>query len=412
MQLWLACPKFESEAGDWVGRSFDSTKVLLPSRWAAGAMNLLRMANVTMMDNISSKMVAVHGAESYMPQLAYESGMVFCEGWPLSRGVAGVRSEWELELAGNVGLQQDNSSSSEQTHGVQDAGAASGVKRKAGARSEGRSKEATKDSLNEKKLAKCAKVGGAGRKGTSDETKLKAERTTSEQSGDGVMSPKSKAVQELHPKQDFIHVRARRGQATDSHSLAERVRREKISERMKFLQDLVPGCSKVTGKAVMLDEIINYVQSLQRQIEFLSMKLAAIDPRLDSNLENLLNKEVVQARSPETTLMGPDLLTGHRNFQSHLQIQQQINNCNMDLRNVGTLCDAYFRCSMNLPAPAPLAYTDSLVDSLTQTVSEVSDGDLQTIVQMGNIQARQDFFGQAGIQGPGFFPTGHLKVEY
>lgn len=68
---------------------------------------------------------------------------------------------------------------------------------------------------------------------------------------------------------------------------------------MKFLQDLVPGCSKViliepvalevivfilttilcsvvlkidlflqvTGKAVMLDEIINYVQSLQRQVE-------------------------------------------------------------------------------------------------------------------------------------------------
>ncbi|KAL7209363.1 hypothetical protein ACSBR1_030983 [Camellia fascicularis] len=69
------------------------------------------------------------------------------------------------------------------------------------------------------------------------------------------------------PPKDYIHVRARRGQATDSHSLAERVRREKISERMKFLQDLVPGCNKVTGKAVMLDEIINYVQSLQRQVE-------------------------------------------------------------------------------------------------------------------------------------------------
>nr|GMD20170.1 Transcription factor bHLH62 [Ipomoea batatas] len=36
---------------------------------------------------------------------------------------------------------------------------------------------------------------------------------------------------------------------------------------MKLLQDLVPGCSKVTGKALMLDEIINYVQSLQRQVE-------------------------------------------------------------------------------------------------------------------------------------------------
>ncbi|XP_028098822.1 transcription factor bHLH78-like [Camellia sinensis] len=71
------------------------------------------------------------------------------------------------------------------------------------------------------------------------------------------------------PPKDYIHVRARRGQAIDSHSLAERVRREKISERMKLLQDLVPGCNKmcVNGKALMLDEIINYVQSLQRQVE-------------------------------------------------------------------------------------------------------------------------------------------------
>ncbi|KAF3677878.1 Transcription factor bHLH74 [Capsicum annuum] len=76
----------------------------------------------------------------------------------------------------------------------------------------------------------------------------------------------------------YIHVRARRGQATDSHSLAERVRREKISERMKMLQSLVPGCDKVTGKALMLDEIINYVQSLQNQVEFLSMKLASLNP--------------------------------------------------------------------------------------------------------------------------------------
>ncbi|XVF67733.1 hypothetical protein PTKIN_Ptkin10aG0145700 [Pterospermum kingtungense] len=92
-------------------------------------------------------------------------------------------------------------------------------------------------------------------------------------------------------KPDYIHVRARRGQATDSHSLAERLRREKISERMKYLQDLVPGCNKITGKAGMLDEIINYVQSLQRQVEFLSMKLAAVNPMLDSNIDNLFAKE-------------------------------------------------------------------------------------------------------------------------
>ncbi|KAL5201016.1 hypothetical protein ABZP36_035370 [Zizania latifolia] len=78
----------------------------------------------------------------------------------------------------------------------------------------------------------------------------------------------------------FIHVRARRGQATDSHSLAERVRRERISERMRMLQALVPGCDKVTGKALILDEIINYVQSLQNQVEFLSMRIASLSPVL------------------------------------------------------------------------------------------------------------------------------------
>ncbi|KAB2023900.1 hypothetical protein ES319_D06G051600v1 [Gossypium barbadense] len=46
-----------------------------------------------------------------------------------------------------------------------------------------------------------------------------------------------------------------------------KVRREKISERMKYLQDLVSGCNKITDKAGMLNEIINYVQSLQRQVE-------------------------------------------------------------------------------------------------------------------------------------------------
>ncbi|THU45836.1 hypothetical protein C4D60_Mb02t22180 [Musa balbisiana] len=36
----------------------------------------------------------------------------------------------------------------------------------------------------------------------------------------------------------------------------------------------------VTGKALMLDEIINYVQSLQNQVEFLSMKIASLSPIL------------------------------------------------------------------------------------------------------------------------------------
>lgn len=107
------------------------------------------------------------------------------------------------------------------------------------------------------------------------------------------------------PPKDYIHVRARRGQATDSHSLAERVRREKISERMKLLQDLVPGCNKVTGKAVMLDEIINYVQSLQRQVEFLSMKLSSVNSSQNANIVNLLPKEMFQPNGSFSNQMYP-----------------------------------------------------------------------------------------------------------
>ncbi|XP_038983592.1 transcription factor bHLH74-like isoform X3 [Phoenix dactylifera] len=106
------------------------------------------------------------------------------------------------------------------------------------------------------------------------------------------------------PKEDYIHVRAKRGQATNSHSLAERVRREKISERMRLLQDLVPGCSKITGKAVMLDEIINYVQSLQRQVEFLSMKLAAVSPELNSDNEQSLLKDILHAQDGGCAVLG------------------------------------------------------------------------------------------------------------
>ncbi|KAI4976471.1 hypothetical protein ZWY2020_050078 [Hordeum vulgare] len=64
--------------------------------------------------------------------------------------------------------------------------------------------------------------------------------------------------------------RARRGQATDPHSIAERLRREKISERMKNLQDLVPNSNKA-DKSSMLDEIIDYVKFLQLQVKVLSM---------------------------------------------------------------------------------------------------------------------------------------------
>ncbi|KAM0944318.1 putative transcription factor bHLH family [Dioscorea sansibarensis] len=111
----------------------------------------------------------------------------------------------------------------------------------------------------------------------------------------GVRRGKSCNSKDEEKPKEVVHVRARRGQATDSHSLAERVRREKINERMKCLQGLVPGCYKAMGMAMMLDEIINYVQSLQNQVEFLSMKLSAASSYYDfnSDVEAMATEQVL-----------------------------------------------------------------------------------------------------------------------
>ncbi|CAA0822468.1 Transcription factor bHLH49 [Striga hermonthica] len=146
---------------------------------------------------------------------------------------------------------------------------------------------------------------------------IETEKDTNETRGKGNENGDPSEKGPDPPKEEYIHVRARRGQATNSHSLAERIRREKISERMKFLQDLVPGCSKVTGKAVMLDEIINYVQSLQRQVEFLSMKLATVNPSLDFDMEGFLAKDILQTRAGLSSSLGfpPDLITSFSPIQ-------------------------------------------------------------------------------------------------
>ncbi|GMI76201.1 CRY2-interacting bHLH 3 [Hibiscus trionum] len=190
------------------------------------------------------------------------------------------------------------------------------------------------------------------------------------------------------PPKDYIHVRARRGQATDSHSLAERVRREKISERMKLLQDLVPGCNKVTGKALMLDEIINYVQSLQRQVEFLSMKLASVNTRLDFNVDGLMPKDAFQSNNNSLT---------HQIFP------------------IDSSASAIFgHQTQQNPALSNGTMTPCLVDPFTHTLPTYPtfcEGDLQTIVEMGfgQNQGREMALQTENFQGSN--QVSHMKVE-
>ncbi|XP_022948328.1 transcription factor BEE 3-like isoform X2 [Cucurbita moschata] len=92
-----------------------------------------------------------------------------------------------------------------------------------------------------------------------------------------------KCEKEQEKPAEVVHIRAKRGEATHSHSLAERVRREKINNKLKCLQNLVPGCHKTMGMTMVLDETITYVHSLQNQVEFLSMELATACSTLGIN---------------------------------------------------------------------------------------------------------------------------------
>ncbi|KAE8677605.1 Basic helix-loop-helix DNA-binding superfamily protein isoform 2 [Hibiscus syriacus] len=214
-------------------------------------------------------------------------------------------------------------------------------------------------------------------------------------SNDGNEKQRKENSKLLEPPKDYIHVRARRGQATDSHSLAERVRREKISERMKFLQDLVPGCNKVTGKAVMLDEIINYVQSLQRQVEFLSMKLATVNPRMDVNMEALLSKDMFQSRGQlphgiYSIDSSPAFPYGYQPQQGLLPLTNGIPNTTetpFSMKTQGFL----------LPS------VDGFTDAHPQ-VGPMWEDDLQSIVQMGFAQNQPQSY-------QGSIPTGQVKLE-
>ncbi|WOL11890.1 hypothetical protein Cni_G20654 [Canna indica] len=63
--------------------------------------------------------------------------------------------------------------------------------------------------------------------------------------------------------------RAGRGSATDPQSLYARKRRERINERLRILQTLVPNGTKV-DISTMLEEAVQYVKFLQLQIKLLS----------------------------------------------------------------------------------------------------------------------------------------------
>ncbi|PKI72200.1 transcription factor bHLH130-like [Punica granatum] len=85
-------------------------------------------------------------------------------------------------------------------------------------------------------------------------------------------SSEMSTMEKLLQFQDSVpcKIRAKRGCATHPRSIAERVRRTRISERMRKLQELVPNMDKQTNTADMLDLAVGYIKDLQKQFKTLS----------------------------------------------------------------------------------------------------------------------------------------------
>ncbi|KAG4399827.1 hypothetical protein GLYMA_08G303900v4 [Glycine max] len=137
---------------------------------------------------------------------------------------------------------------------------------------------------------------------------------------------------------------ARRNRAAEVHNLSERRRRDRINEKMKALQQLIPHSSK-TDKASMLEEAIEYLKSLQLQLQLMwmgsgmapimfpgiqhymsQMGMGMARPPFPPPIHNPmqlprvpLDKSVSASQTPNQTLMCQNPILGAFNYQNQMQ---------------------------------------------------------------------------------------------
>ncbi|XP_061354589.1 transcription factor RSL2 [Gastrolobium bilobum] len=122
-------------------------------------------------------------------------------------------------------------------------------------------KSASMSNNNEEDRSACLKGRSSSSCFSEDDSNASVGLTREESSS---LSPKDPAILKLNSKS-----RADKCPATDSQSLYARRRRQRINERLKILQNLVPNGTKV-DISTMLEEAVQYVKFLQLQIKLLS----------------------------------------------------------------------------------------------------------------------------------------------
>ncbi|KAK7304953.1 hypothetical protein VNO77_42849 [Canavalia gladiata] len=136
---------------------------------------------------------------------------------------------------------------------------------------------------------------------------------------------------------------ARRNRAAEVHNLSERRRRDRINEKMRALQQLIPHSSK-TDKASMLEEAIEYLKSLQLQLQVMWMG-SGMTPMMFPGIQHYmsqmgmgmatppfppipnqmqlprvpLDQSVLASQAPNQTLMCQNPILGPFNYQNQIQ---------------------------------------------------------------------------------------------
>ncbi|KAK7276718.1 hypothetical protein RIF29_17863 [Crotalaria pallida] len=124
---------------------------------------------------------------------------------------------------------------------------------------------------------------GQKRKGTDVEESEEQSEATELKSGIG-----NKASQQAGS--------SRRNRAAEVHNLSERRRRDRINEKMRALQQLIPNSNK-TDKASMLEEAIEYLKSLQLQLQVMWMG-AGMSPMMFPGIQHYMSQMSMGMNAP------------------------------------------------------------------------------------------------------------------
>ncbi|KAE9593734.1 putative transcription factor bHLH family [Lupinus albus] len=136
----------------------------------------------------------------------------------------------------------------------------------------GKEHEAVVENRIDPAIASSSVCSGNGAKRCSDDPnqslKRKSRDTKDSESQSEDPDEESVGVKTTAPARGAIG--SKRSRSAEVHNLSERKRRDRINEKMRALQELIPNCNKV-DKASMLDEAIEYLKTLQVQVQIMSM---------------------------------------------------------------------------------------------------------------------------------------------